>query len=276
MITVLGAGGFVGSAVSERLRESKTPFCAPGRDEDLRGKELGDVIYCIGLTADFRKYPFQTVEAHICRLKYVLEHCKFSSLTYLSSTRMYIHNEDTFEDKPVVIDPSQPADLYNVSKLAGEMLALNCGRANIKIARLSNVYGFDFLSDNFITSILKDALTQKKIVLRTTPSSSKDYIYVDDVAALLIKLSSVNGSGIYNIAAGSNTSNYEILSTLHSITGCEIVYEDDAAEIIFPAIRIDKIRNEFNFVPSKSLAEYLAPMVQHFKNELDKNETKSS
>src|SRR5258705_4853720 len=251
MITVLGASGFVGSAMIDELKRRKLNYYAPSRDEQLTGRSLGDVIYCIGLTADFRKRPFDTIEAHVCKLKHVLQECDFTSLTYLSSARIYVHNTGVVnEESPVAIHITDPFDLYNSSKLTGELLAMNCGRENIKIARLSNVYGNDFTSDNFITSIIKDAVQNGRIVLRTTPDSAKDYISLKDVVSLLLKISLEGKSVVYNVASGINTSNADILNVIQQETGCIIEYSPLAKNIIFPPIQINKLKNEFGFVPS--------------------------
>src|ERR1700686_1955024 len=89
LITVLGGSGFIGSHLVQKIRQLGMDCYRPERDDELAGKKLGDVIYCIGLTADFRRKAFQTVDAHVCKLRDVLERCDFDSLSYLSSTRLY-------------------------------------------------------------------------------------------------------------------------------------------------------------------------------------------
>jgi nucleoside-diphosphate-sugar epimerase len=273
MITVLGASGFVGSSLVNRLKQLGVEYAAPARDAVLRGRPLGEVIYCIGLTADFRTRPFDTIEAHVCKLNNILKECDFTSLTYLSSARIYVHNTGTVDETiPVPIHITDPFDLYNSSKLTGELIALNCGRENIKVARLSNVYGMDFNSENFITSIIKDAIRDGKIVLRTTPDSAKDYISLDDVVSLLLKISGEGQSGIYNVASGVNTPNSLILDTIKEETGCEIEYSSKAEKIIFPPIRIDKIKSAFGFSPSRELKDDLRLIIREFREwSLQKN-----
>jgi nucleoside-diphosphate-sugar epimerase len=275
MITILGATGFVGSTIKEQLSKKGEIFFAPARNEDLSDKDLGNVIYCIGLTADFRSRPFDTVEAHICKLKEILKYSRFDSLTYLSSTRVYIHSQATHENAKLVIDPSDPNDLYNTSKLAGEFLALNSGLNNIKVARLSNVFGDDIDSENFITSVVKDAILKKHIVLRTTPDSAKDYIDVNDVARLLVQIAKEKKSGVYNIASGFNTTNHEILISLQKITGCKVEYLDNAQKIVFPRIDNDKIKQQFHYSPSKSITASLSGIVNSFHSKLIRDDFKS-
>ncbi|MBV9064181.1 MAG: NAD-dependent dehydratase, partial [Methylobacteriaceae bacterium] len=88
-VTILGASGFIGSNLRRAVQAAGLPCYAPGRAEALRTGPLGTVFYCIGVTADFRTRPFDTVAAHVCRLSRVLQGCEFDALIYLSSTRVY-------------------------------------------------------------------------------------------------------------------------------------------------------------------------------------------
>jgi len=89
--TVLGAGGFIGSHLLAHLRQAGHDCFAPARgDATLFAEELGHVIYCIGLTADFRSRPFDTVRAHVCLLADVLEKApfRFVALSFLHPSFM--------------------------------------------------------------------------------------------------------------------------------------------------------------------------------------------
>lgn len=269
MITVLGSDGFVGSHLIKELVARNLDYFAPGRDQELRGKNLGNVIYCIGLTSDFRFRPFETVEAHICKLKYILEACEFDSLTYLSSTRIYIHNKGLVdEDSEIVVKINEPFDLFNISKIAGESLALNCGRSNIRIARLSNVYGRDVASENFISSIIKEAINTGKVIIRSTPESAKDYISIDAVVNLLLGIATEGKQVIYNVASGVNVANDSILSALKKATGCSVLYEQTLENIVFPLISVDRLNREFNYRGVGSLISDFDRLVDEYRNSL--------
>src|SRR2546423_7434097 len=164
LITVLGGSGFIGSALARRLGESRREYLAPGRDEKLVGRQLGHILYCVGLTADFRSRPFETVQAHVCHLLHILRDCDFDSLLYLSSARIYQGaGATTREEDPLQVSPSKQDDLYNISKAMGESLALHCGH-RVRIVRISNVYGGDFASDNFLSSLIRDAVNQGRVI----------------------------------------------------------------------------------------------------------------
>lgn len=266
-ITILGASGFIGSQLAERLRETGAEFFAPARGAEISGQHLGDVIYCVGLTSDFRTRPLDTVNAHVCELLQVLRDCDFDSLLYLSSTRLYnSHHGLAKEEDPISVAPLSPSDLYNISKLMGESLALSSGR-KVRVARISNVYGGDFTSENFLSSIVGDAVTKGKIVLRTSPDSEKDYIGIDDVTEGLIKIASGGQHEIYNLASGVNVSNRALVEGLSRITGCEVEFLPDAARVSFPTNSIERLRAEFGFSPH-SVLEDLEGLVNLYKSRL--------
>ena len=62
--TVLGSTGFIGSHVAALARSQGHDIYCPSRRDSLAGRDLGHVIYAIGMTADFRHRPHETIEAH--------------------------------------------------------------------------------------------------------------------------------------------------------------------------------------------------------------------
>jgi len=267
MITVLGASGFIGSHLAKRLNTRGSEYQAIGRLDVLPDGSLGHVIYCIGLTADFRSRPLDTVEAHVCKLMEILRDGCFESLLYLSSTRLYTGVDSTREDTPVRITSLEPGDLYNASKVMGESLVLNCGRRT-RVARISNVYGADFNSDNFLSSIIRDALVHKKIVLQTSADSAKDYISVDNVADMLLEIATSGAERIYNLGSGFNVSNGQLADTLLRLTGCTVEFSQQAPSVTFPIINTERLRGEFDFQPS-NVFDDLPHLVDLYRRNLE-------
>ena len=236
---------------------------APARDRGRLDGPLGHVLYCIGLTADFRQRPYDTVRAHVSVLSEVLEHADFTSLLYLSSTRVYSAASGTSETARLQASPLDPSDLYNLSKLMGESLCVNSGRDRTRIARLSNVVGFDPHSDNFLSLLIRDALGGK-IVLRSSPDASKDYIALEDALAILPRIATEGVDGIYNVASGRNVRNGQVLEELKSLTGCVVEVPDQAPGSESSPIGIERLRREFSFSPSEPLAG-LRAMVEAYR-----------
>lgn len=258
--TILGASGFIGSHLRAHLEETGHECFAPARgDASVFGQELGHVIYCIGLTADFRQRPFDTVRAHVCLLAEVLEKAKFESLLYLSSTRVYTGAASGDEDAQLMA-----GDLYNISKLTGESLCFASGRANVRVARLSNVFGNDFSSDNFLPSLIRSAVADGRVILGTTLDSAKDYVSIDDVASILPKIALAGKQRVYNVASGRNASNRELIKAIRDMTGCTMKVAEHARHVSFPPIQITCLRQEFGFSPAMVL-DCLGELIAKFK-----------
>ncbi len=252
-ITVLGASGFIGSHLSKKLMETGSDVFTPDREAELSGKNLGHVIYCIGLTSDFRSRPLDTVTAHVSRLVELMRDSDFDSLVYLSSTRLHNNKSSVArEEDPIEVASLDPDHLYNISKLMGESLTLSAGKKAC-IARISHVYGGDFASQNFLSAVIKQAISEKKVTLFTSPESEKDYVSIDDVVDGLINILTGFPRQIYNLASGTNLSNKVVLDRISLHTGCEVVYTPGAAEVRQAPISIDSMRADFDFNPSNLL-----------------------
>ncbi len=262
---MLGAGGFIGSHLVTYLQRQGHTCFSPQRDDPrIYSENLGHVIYCIGLTADFRKRPFDTVRAHVNVLADVLEKSQFDSLLYLSSTRIYGNSAVASELSLLQADTQNPSDLYNLSKMMGESLCFSCSKPNVRAVRLSNVVGDDFTSENFLNAVIRDAVENKHVRVNTSPDSQKDYVYIDDVVELLVKIAANGKQRLYNLAGGRNVTNRELLEDIAAITGCEVEFSGDAPEIVFPPISIELLVTEFGFAP-RPLKDSLSAVVRDYQ-----------
>ena len=252
--TVLGATGFIGGHLVRHLRSLDHLVFAPGRgDRLIYSQPLGHVIYAIGVTADFRTRSFETMEAHVSVLGEILRHTRLESLTYLSSTRIYSGAMSTDENEDLRVNPADPGDLYNLSKLAGEALCLAQSSKAIRIARLSNVYGNKSHGSpadihNFLESVIYDAIFNRRVVLRTTLASAKDYVAVDDICQALTRIALSGTERLYNVAAGQNISHAQLTQALTALTGCSIEVAPKAQKIEFPTIDTTRLLRLFTTV----------------------------
>jgi nucleoside-diphosphate-sugar epimerase len=246
--TIFGAAGFIGSHLSASLERAGHDVASIGRNDfPTAGRSLGHVIYCIGLTADFRERPVATVDAHVCVLADVLASYRFESFLYLSSARVYAGTNDTREDAALLVRPELPDHIYNLSKLTGEALCLAQAEPSVRVARISNVVGRADPAVNFLPSLLAEARREGKVVVRTSKQSSKDYIDIRDVCAVLERIALGGKSRLYNVASGVNTSNETIAAAIARGCAAHVEFAGGAPTNQFPPIDISRIRNEFMF-----------------------------
>lgn len=271
--TIFGASGFIGSNLKEYLTSEKYQVNAPDRgfltaiENQKQTENLGHVIYCIGMTANFRANFTGTIDSHITLLNQLIKSCQFESITYLSSTRVYEGASHTAEDGMLQVNPALTGQIYNISKLAAESLCLSAS-PKAKIIRLSNVYGQDSKSKNFLSSVLQQSASEGQVTFQTSPSSSKDFVSINDVVKLTHLISLEGKSAIYNLASGENTENRLISDFLISrqvITQ----YEQNAPEWKFEPIDNQKIKSEFG-VSLERLENNLPSLYDYYINKVRK------
>ena len=264
LVTVLGGTGFIGSRVLELFPQMGFRCQAPGRDDALTGRRLGLVVYCIGVTSDFRARPFDTVDAHICRLLDLVRGADWDTLVYLSSARVYRRASVTAEDRArFEVDPADLDQLYDLTKLAGEALLHATPRRTVSL-RISNVYGVDPMAQNFFCSLVRAAVDDGAIELRSTADSCRDYVSIDDVVRIAAAVIRSGRHRVYNVASGILLRNADLTAALQDLTGCRVTIAGTAATIAEPAIDIARVREEFGFVPSRLLDD-LPRVVTRYK-----------
>ncbi len=266
--TVLGATGFIGQHLADALRSSGLPVWCPGRSElfSLAKKDLGHVFYSLG-GDNWAKDPFGAIDAHLTHLRRLLEGCDFESLTYISSTRLYL-GANGREDCPLVVDYKDPGRFHNALKLAGETLCLASERSEVRIARLSNVIGFAPRGISLIPGLIKDAILTGEMKLWTAPDSAKDYIAIEDVVDILPRISASGQCRLYNVASGKNITAASIVACIEAITGATAKWHKGET-VIFPTISIDRIQKEFQFKPRSPL-DLLPTVCGKFKDAFSK------
>jgi nucleoside-diphosphate-sugar epimerase len=265
--TVLGASGFIGSRIVKMLRSAGNSCYTPIHGEnEIFGRELGRIFYCIGLTADYAQRPFATVEAHVAFLARVLENARFERLVYLSSTRLYDNMPSAMchEEVDIPLNPMNPRHLYDLSKALGENLCLTASNGRASVARLSCVYDDAPGSPGFLSELLQRLRIERTFALDSSTGISRDYVALDDVVAILRKILDSGRNEIFNVASGENVSNEEIVETLNA-SGCRISLNRRSALQNQARCDVTKIR-KFDIQPVR-VRDYL----KDFLEKLDAN-----
>jgi nucleoside-diphosphate-sugar epimerase len=244
LATIFGATGFVGRRLQARLAAEGWDVFAPAKgDLSLFGRDMGVVFYCAGLTADYDRRPFDTVEAHASLVSELIRSGRFERLIYLSSTRLYdgqaaeVLNETT----PLIFDVTDPRRVYDLSKALGENLTLTRTEGKGAVARLSNVFDWEPEAPGFLSQWMLEAARTPDVHLDSSPLVKRDYIHLDDGVAALIAMAEKPATGIVNVASGELVANGDI-ANLFVQAGWRVTFTRDVSPPPPPRVDIGRLR----------------------------------
>jgi len=129
-----------------------------------------------------------------------------------------------------------PIDVYGLSKLLTEQVCEHVARTTdlqIVAARLFNTYGAYETNPHLIPHIMESLHSGPSVELGNI-HTKRDYIYVEDVAALLLACATADlsetsdGYAVTNVGTGIEYSAEEIVDTLGELTGTPITIHQRA------------------------------------------------
>lgn len=245
--TVIGGSGYVGRHVVNRLTSLGVQVTAPRRGNELQllGTDLGELFYCAGMTSNYAANPVDTVQVHISLIMSLLDSCKYNSVVYLSSTRLYDRQMVTFqkneaisENDFLIMNPKNMRHLYDLTKAVGENLCLHMASQKASIARLACVWDISETSTGFIPSLVKqlqklssEPFTERSISVNSLLSTGRHYIHVNDLVFAIIRMAfSEDHEQIVSLASDScPILNSRVFSLLEEIYGIKIITPSESS-----------------------------------------------
>ncbi|HHI5039967.1 TPA: NAD-dependent epimerase/dehydratase family protein, partial [Vibrio parahaemolyticus] len=251
LFTVFGGNGFIGSKFVDELINLGHDVFVPKRDDlTIFQKHLGVVIYSAG-AGDCDEEPFNVFEANTMLLANVLKNADFTKIIYISSNRVYMNGDHSDVGNDLIINENDNRRLFNLTKLTAEELCRKSGKEHL-IIRPSNVYGSAFNSKLFLPSIVRNAIEKGEVNMYVPPSYSKDYVSVEDVVRVTLKLIFKGDTGninIFNVASGENTRADDIAKLLEIKTDCKINWFNNGDCEKFPLCDIKPIQGLIDYKP---------------------------
>lgn len=232
-VVILGAGGFVGSALVRHLQKEQIPYLALSRHEiDLAADNIheplsqllheDDVLVHLAVTT-----PNSTMNlaAYIANLKIsqnitaALKKKPCQHVVYFSTEAIY---PNSVEDIDESILPS-PSILYGSMHLAREIeikQTLETLGIPLIIVRPTQIYGIETIHLPYGPSrMCKSAINSGKIQLFGRGEERRDFIAIEDVVNLLWLVLQHRSYGTINFATGNSISfaelAYEIVKKFH-------------------------------------------------------------
>lgn len=185
-----------------------------------------------------------------------------------SSGALYPSQEATLKEDLAIA----PVDVYGLSKQLMEQTAQFISATSSMCcvaARLFNVYGPFETNPHLIPDIIAGLRVGNTLHLGNT-HTKRDYIHVDDVAALLYKCAQLPRSGFLtvNVGTGIEYSAGEIVEEIATILQSEIKIQVDASrkraiDKLFQRADTDKLKSLVGATARISLSEGLERLLDH-------------
>jgi nucleoside-diphosphate-sugar epimerase len=265
MYTIFGANGFLGNEFKNHFKKKKIKFFTPTKKQTNFKRNLGHIIYCVG-SDDWKTNIHKGFHSNLGHLQKILFKNKFKTFIFLSSTRIYLNSaKGTKENVAIKLNSLDKNDYYNLLKITSECLCLSLNNKNIKIVRLSNVLGKNFYSPLVLPTFIKNAVLKSKIKLFVNKMSTKDYIPINDVIELVLKINKSGKEQVYNVASGNNIKLIDLADIIKKETNCSILLKNQKKIVREPKINISKIKKEFNYRPKFNFKTELVKLIKLFK-----------
>ncbi|WP_456395604.1 dTDP-glucose 4,6-dehydratase [Thermococcus sp.] len=249
-------------------------------DFELVSKLIKEVDAVINFAAESHvdrsiSNPHAFIESNVLGVYTVLEAIRKVNpevrLVHVSTDEVYGDIEEgsfTEEDR---LMPSSP---YSASKAAGDMLVLGHARTynlNASITRCTNNYGPYQFPEKLIPKTIIRANMGLKIPIYGTGQNVRDWLYVEDhVRAIEAVLEKGERREVYNISAGDEKTNLEVVKTILRLMDkdeelIEFV-EDRPGHDLRYSLNSWKITRDLKWRPKHSFDEGIKKTVEWYLN----------
>ena len=225
-IVVLGARGFLGTAVCKRLApENVTVIPLGSADIDLAEAGAadklaallrpGDALVMLSALTPDKGRDAATVIKNILMMQNVcvaLADARCAHFVYVSSDAVYGSKTSLITEQT----PPSPEDLYGAMHLSRELMARSISRVPVLLLRPTAIYGADDTHNGYGPNrFRRTAAAEGRILLFGGGEEMRDHVYVDDVAALTARCLARRSAGTLNVATG-NSRSFSDVATLVS------------------------------------------------------------
>jgi nucleoside-diphosphate-sugar epimerase len=218
-VVIIGAGGFVGSAICTHLAADEVPVLALTRKElDLLKPEVAATLQRLLRADDSVVFvsalaPTRNNAMLIDNLRMAEAVCAalaahpVGHLVYVSSDAVYSDDANPVTERSW----QQPSSLHGVMHLAREIMLRGALKLPLAILRPTLIYGAKDPHNGYGPNrFWRLAAKGEAITLFGEGEEKRDHVHVDDVAALASAVLHHRSKGVLNIATGRSTSFREV------------------------------------------------------------------
>ena len=290
-ILIIGGYGFLGFNLAKKLskynykifllcktRKKKKVlknvsyiYCDICDYDQLKKKLTGEFDYVFNFSGNIdHKNKEETILTHFHGLKNIIKILKKKNIEVFfqsGSCLEYGNYKSPQKEKKI----SLPLSNYGKAKYNATKFLIN-SRLNFKyiVIRLYQVYGPHQKNDRLVPITINSCLNNKKFRC-TNGLQKRDFLYVDDLISLLIKMVNKKNikSGIYNVGYGSQLPVKNVIKTIQKIINKgeplfgKIKMRDDEIMNLYPNIL--KVKKYFNWKPKTKLVNGLKKTIKFYE-----------
>jgi UDP-glucose 4-epimerase len=227
-VVVIGAGGFVGGAIAERLERDRVPVLRVSRKEvdllaagasERLGKLLqeGDAVVAASAKAPVKNADMLVENMIMARsMVQALATSRLSHVINISSDAVYADSDDPLTEASC----ASPGSLHGAMHLAREVMFHSDIKSPLAILRPSLLYGARDPHNGYGPNRFRRlAAKGEDIVLFGEGEERRDHVYIGDVAELAARVLLRKSRGVLNIATGEVHSFRSIAEKVVGISG---------------------------------------------------------
>jgi nucleoside-diphosphate-sugar epimerase len=226
-VVIIGAGGFVGSAICARLAIDKVPVLALTRNElDLLKPEAPVMLQRLVRADDSVVFvsalaPTRNNAMLIDNLRMAEAVCaaltaqSIGHLVYIGSDAVYSDDANPVTERSC----QQPSSLHGAMHLAREIMLRTTLKLPLAMLRPTLIYGAKDPHNGYGPNRFgRLAAKGEAITLFGEGEEKRDHVHVNDVAALVSAVLQHRSTGTLNIATGRSASFREIAEMIASLS----------------------------------------------------------
>jgi len=279
-ILVLGAGGFIGNKLCEKIKAglsqitlvpwfSDHDITQPAIIEEIVLENPDVIVIAVGksFVPDSWISPLNFYTINTLGTIYIAEAARKinAKIVFLST---FVYGEPY--RLPIKENNSvRPLNPYASSKFAAEQILKDYHRhfsVESNVLRVFNVYGKGQRESFLIPTLINQYKNNKKIVVKDL-FPKRDYIHIDDlIGAILAAIKNFNGFEVYNVASGKSYSVQEIIDVIFQVNGHKtpVISENSIRinEVNDTCADITKINEKLNWKPLISIEEGISKLLE--------------
>ena len=268
-VLVTGSKGFVGKHLCNRLSKNGLSVVSGDKNDDNKFNVtdmdhlqfIEDVEAIIHLAAKSNvvysyNNTYNTYHTNVLGTLNILEFARMRNIRKLIFVSTYVYGEPKYlpVDEKHPINPHSP---YHNSKLLAEHICENYSHhfgIDVVTLRPFYLYGPNFRSDSFISSVIRQIKENGKVLL-SGDRTQRDFLFIDDFINLLAIILNKfpRGYNVFNVGSGTSHTLKEVAEIIAKLMNKKIIINYDKEsrpnDTIYMKADISKVSNSFNWKP---------------------------